>query len=146
MVGGVQSWQNQIPYLPGWWLTGWRTIIPKKFLHYCEGSKPHVRLPSLGIWKRDQESPGNLAFRARRIWLQAFHRTGGQTPQLWRAQTKFCMHQDPEERSSDSQETEPKLPASVGGPPVETWGGRGSPHGQGHWKVPFGVYPLGVRC
>ena len=40
------------------------------------------------------------------------------------------------------QETEPK-PASVGGPPVEEWVGRGSPQGWGHWKVPLGVNPLG---
>ena len=32
------------------------------------------------------------------------------------------------------QETEPKLPASVGGSPVEAWVSRGSPQGQGSWK------------
>ena len=40
------------------------------------------------------------------------------------------------------QETEPKLPASVAGPPVEmwvAWVGRGSPQEQGHWKVPLGI-------
>ena len=36
-----------------------------------------------------------------------------------------------------TQETEPKLPASVGGPPVEAWVSRGSPQGQGHWKDPL---------
>ena len=45
------------------------------------------------------------------------------------------------------QETEPKLPASVGGPPVEAVG-RGSLRGPGHWqhqvgRVPVGVSPLG---
>ena len=43
------------------------------------------------------------------------------------------------------QETEPKLPASVGGPPVKEWVGRGSPQGRGHWKIPLGINPLGVR-
>ena len=42
------------------------------------------------------------------------------------------------------QETEPKLPASVEGPPVETWVGRGSPQGQEHWKVPLAVNLPGV--
>ena len=46
------------------------------------------------------------------------------------------------------QETEPKLPASVGGSPVEVSVSRGSPQGQGHWqqhsgKVPLGINPLG---
>ena len=42
------------------------------------------------------------------------------------------------------EETEPKLPDSVGGPAVEVWVGRGSPEGWGHWKVPFGVKSLTV--
>ena len=32
------------------------------------------------------------------------------------------------------QETEPKLPASVGGSPVEVWVGKASPQAQGHWQ------------
>ena len=31
----------------------WRTIIPKKFLHCCECSRPHNRFLHLGIWQRD---------------------------------------------------------------------------------------------
>ena len=42
------------------------------------------------------------------------------------------------------QETEPKLPASVGGPPVEEWVGRGSPQGQGHWRQEVQKVPLAV--
>ena len=30
----------------GGWSTNWRTIIAKKFLHGCEGSRPHIRLPN----------------------------------------------------------------------------------------------------
>ena len=36
------------------------------------------------------------------------------------------------------QETEPKLPASVAGLPVEAWG-------WGYWKVPLGINPLVVH-
>ena len=43
------------------------------------------------------------------------------------------------------QETESKPSASVGGPPVEAWVGRGSPQGQGHWKFPLGINPLEVH-
>ena len=39
------------------------------------------------------------------------------------------------------QEAEPKLPASVGGPPLEVWVSRGSPQGRKHWKFPFDVNP-----
>ena len=77
-----------------------KTIIPKKFSHCCESYRPHIRLPSLGIWSRNWESPGNLTLRARRVWLQSFHRTGGNRDP-WRTQTKSCAHQDPGERSSD---------------------------------------------
>ena len=35
------------------------------------------------------------------------------------------------------QETEPDLPASVGGSPAEAVGGCGSPQGQGHWQQKF---------
>ena len=41
--------------------------------------------------------------------------------------------------SLTSQETEPKLPAGVGGPPVE-----GLTTVSGNWKVPLGVNPFGV--
>ena len=42
------------------------------------------------------------------------------------------------------QETEPKLPASVGGCPVEAWIGRGSPQGWGQWWQQFEMVSLGV--
>ena len=42
------------------------------------------------------------------------------------------------------QKTEPKLPASVGGAPVEEWVSRGPQQGWGHWKVALGLNPLGV--
>ena len=42
------------------------------------------------------------------------------------------------------QETEPKLPASVDGAPVQAWVSRGPPQGWGHWKVTLGLNLLGV--
>ena len=47
-------------------------------------------------------------------------------------------------RSSDPRETEPDLPASVGGSPAEAVGGCGSPWGQGHWQQQFWEVLLGV--
>ena len=98
MVGWHNHDKNQSPYLLGEWCTVWRTIIPKKFLHYCEGSEPHVRLPNLGIWQRDWESgfedQWDLIIGLPENWRK-------QRLQSWRAQAKFCMHQDPEKRSSN---------------------------------------------
>ena len=99
MVGGEQLWKNQIQYLPGGQLTNWGTIIPKKFLLCCEGSRPHIRLLSLEIWPRDWEFPGNLTLKASEIWFQSYHRTG-RNRDSWRA-TKGLMNQDPEERSNE---------------------------------------------
>ena len=70
---------------------------------------------------------------------------GKQRLQSWRAQTKFCMHQDSEERTVTPQEMEPKLLASVGGTPVEMCvdrahhrdGGTGSsPRHKPSWSFP----------
>ena len=132
MVGGAKSRQNQIPYLPGGWFTDRRTIIPKKFSHCCEGSKPHVRLPSLvtkglGIpWESDLEDQWDLIIGLPEDWEK-------QRLQSWRVRTKFCTHQDPEERSSDPIGYWTKTTCSC-------WraSSSGSPQGQGRWKVSLG--------
>ena len=48
-------------------LTNWKTIILKKFSHCWENSRPHKRLPNLGIWQRDQKSSGNLTLKVSRF-------------------------------------------------------------------------------
>ena len=45
----IINW-NSIP--TGWYGNKLRTIIPKKFSHRCEGSEPHVGIPSLRIQQR----------------------------------------------------------------------------------------------
>ena len=65
-VGEAQSWQNQIPYPLGGWPTKMRLIITKKFSQCCEGSEPHVRLPSLGIPREsDLETQRDLITRSK---------------------------------------------------------------------------------
>ena len=49
------------------WQIKWITIIPKKSSYCCEGSKPCVRLPSLGIQQKGWESPGTLTLKTSRI-------------------------------------------------------------------------------
>ena len=110
--------------------------------HSCEGSKPHVRLPSQGIWQRDWESPGNLTVKASRLWLQDSHMTGKQRPHCSRAQTKSCVLQDPGERSSDPTGDWTRPTTTVGGSPMEVGVSSGSSWGQGHWRQQSWKMPL----
>ena len=76
MVGGVHSQYNQIPYPPGGWPKNWKIIISQRFSHRSESSELHVRLPSLGVWNQEEESPDHLALKASKAWFQDFHRSG----------------------------------------------------------------------
>ena len=51
--------------------------------------------------------------------------------QSWRTHTKFCAHQDPEERSIDPIGDWNKTTCQCWRPPVEVWITRGSPEGWG---------------
>ena len=51
--------------------------IPQKSTHWSEGSKPHIRLPNLGAWQREEEFLENQTLKASGIWLQDFGGTGG---------------------------------------------------------------------
>ena len=42
-------------------------IIPQKFSLRSESSEPHVRLPSLGVWQWEEETPENLALKVSRV-------------------------------------------------------------------------------
>ena len=121
MVGGAQSWWNQIRYPLGGWLTKWRTITPKKFSHCCE---PRVRLPSLGIQQRDcrfPDSPGNLTLKASRTGLQGFHKTEETRDSSLGGHKQNFPHTKTQRKG-----------ASVGGSHVEeVWVRRGSPQGMG---------------
>ena len=82
--------------------------------------------------------------------MQDFHRPGGNRFHFWGAQTNLVHTRTQGKETVTPWETEPDLPAGVGGSPVEAWVGSGSLWGQGHWqqqswKVPLGVSPLGVH-
>ena len=44
------------------------------------------------------------------------------------------MLKDPEKEAVTPQETEPDIPSSIGGSPVEVYVGSVLPWGQGHWQ------------
>ena len=91
-------------------------IIPKKFSHSCKGSRPHIRLPSLGIWQRDWESPGKLTLKYSRIQCQNFHRAKRNT--LKRHKQNVVHTRTQGKGSVTPQETEAALPVNVSeGPP-----------------------------
>ena len=84
----------------------------------------------------DLEGQRDLTTRLPQDW-------GKQGLQCWRGHTKPCTHQDSEERTRETpRETEAKLPARVGGSPVEAWVSRGSPQGWGHGSSCLGRSPL----
>ena len=58
--------------------TNWRRRIPKKFSHCCKGSKPHVRLPSLGIRQRAWECPGNFTGKPKGLNYKTSGGLGGE--------------------------------------------------------------------
>ena len=104
-----------------------------------------MRLPNLGIWQglgipRESDLGGkqDLITRLPQDW-------GKQRLQSYRAQTKPCVYQIQRKGAVTPQETEPKLPANVGGSLEEAEVSRGSLQCQWHWKVPLGINPLGVH-
>ena len=79
-----------------------------------------------------------------RIWSQDFHRTqGNRDSSLGGHKQSLECTKTQRKGAVTPQETEPKLPSSVGGSPVEAVG-KGSPQEWGNWqqlfeKVPFGI-------
>ena len=74
-VRGVHLQYNQIPYKLGRWPTNWKIIISQRFSHRTEHSEPHIRLPSLRVWRQEEEPQEHSALKANRSWLQELHRT-----------------------------------------------------------------------
>ena len=111
--GAIMIKSNLIPL--GGQTTNWKTVVPKKFSLCRAGSEPHVRLPSLGIQQRDWEHAGNLTLKGSRIWLQGFHRTGGNRDSTLRKhkQNLACTRTQGK-GAVTSHKTKPNLPASVG--------------------------------
>ena len=89
----------------------------------------------------DLEAQQDLITRLPQNWRKQDSSLGGYKRNLAHTKTQRKGAMTP-------RDTEPKLPATVEGSPVEVWVVRGSPQGRGHWqqqsgKVPFGVNPLG---
>ena len=97
-------------------------------------------LPSLRIQQRGWKSPGNLTLKACGFDYKTSTGWGEAETPLW-----DVVHSKTQGKGAVTpQETEPKLPASVGGSPVEVCVGSGLPGGWGtgnslYWKGPLGI-------
>ena len=115
--GAITLKSNLIP--AGWQPKNWRTIIPKKFLHCWEGSKPHIwDFPTWGSGKGTGNSQG--------IWLWRTagfdYRTStglGETETLGRHKQNLVFTRTQGKGTVIPQETEPDLPVSAWGSPAK---------------------------
>ena len=119
---------NTTEVLPRLWWSGFQAWEPNKGTGNPQG---------IWLWR-----PAGFDY-------QDFHRTGeNRDSSLGGHKWNLVCSKTQRKGAATPQETEPKLPASVGGSLVESCIGRDSPYGQGDWqqlfgKVPFGVNPLG---
>ena len=102
------------------------------FSHCCEGCELHIRLPSLGIQQKGLGIPRESDFEGQWDLITGLPQdwgweAGWQILHSWRAQTKYCVHQDQGKGTVTPKETEPDLTASVGEFLVEAWVSSGSP-------------------
>ena len=116
-VGGVAI--SVTIELPSRWPTNWRTIIPKKFSHFCKNSRAQIDFPAWRFWQRDWEPLGNLTLKTSGIWLQNFHSTGKMT--FGRHKQSLVCTRTQDKGAVTLQETEAGLPVSVQKSLVEVW-------------------------
>ena len=133
MVGGALSWYNPISYLPVGQPTNWKIIVSQRFSHWSESSQPHVRLPILRVWNREEEPPEHFALKASVAWVQELHRTGGNRDSTLGGCTQGFTCTGTQGKAVTPQEPGPGLPASPGCSPGEMGVNCGSLWGQGHW-------------
>ena len=117
----------------GVWSTNWRTIIRRKFSHYCESFRAHNRLPNLGNLAKGLGIPRESDSEAQQDLITELPQDWGNRD-FWIAQTKSCSQKDPGERSNDPTRDWSRLPVSVWESLAEAWVESGLPQGQGHWQ------------
>ena len=89
MVGGVQSWRNQIPYPLSGQPTNWRIVIPKKF-SCCKVSRPLSGFSAWGF-RKGQGIPRGVDFEGQWDLIAGLPDDWGkQRPHSWRVHTKSC--------------------------------------------------------
>ena len=136
----VMRWQEghnhnkiKLPQPPGRWPSNWRTIIPKKFPHSRESSRPRSGFPAWGSRKWTRRSQGIWHWRPEGSDCRTSTGLGKQRLGSWRAQTKPVFTRTEDKGAVTPQDIEPHLPGSIWGSP-EVWVGRGSLRGRGHWR------------
>ena len=66
----------------------WEVIILQRLSHRNESSKPHVRLPSLGVQHWKEEPPEHLALKSSETEVLELHRLEKTETPLWKGPKK----------------------------------------------------------
>ena len=80
------------PITAGWVTHRLENTYTTEVHHWSEGSEPHIRLPNLGVQQREEEFLENQTWKASRIWLQDFDRTGGNRDSTLGGHTQSSVH------------------------------------------------------
>ena len=139
--------------IKGGWPADWRTRLPKKFSHCCEGSEPHIRFPSLEIQQRAWEPPENLPLKTKGFDYKTVTGLGETEIPVLEGSTKPCLNQDSEEKSRRvNQNTCWCCRVSCGGTAWQGFTtGMGEPVWEGplwhkpSWQSPLMTQPVNLR-
>ena len=70
----------------------WMDDKPANNSDRSESPELNIWLPSLGVWKWEEEPPENLAFKASRVWSQEFYRIVGNRNCTFGGYTQALVH------------------------------------------------------
>ena len=110
-------------------------MTPKMFSHFGQGSEPPYQASQAGNPKKGLGIPREADLEGQQDLIMGLPQDWGtETPVSDSTNKILSVVRSRGKEQNPSQETEAKLPVSVGGSPVEAWVGRGSPQGRGHWQ------------
>ena len=110
-------------------------MTPKMFSHFGQGSEPPYQAAQAGNPKKGLGIPREADLEGQQDLIMGLPQDWGtETPVLDSTNKILSVVRSRGKEQNPPQETEAKLPVSVGGSPVEAWVGRGSPQGRGHWQ------------
>ena len=110
-------------------------MTPKMFSHFGQGSEPPYQASQAGNPKKGLGIPREADLEGQQDLIMGLPQDWGtETPVLDSRNKILSVVRSRGKEQNPPQETEAKLPVSVGGSPVEAWVGRGSPQGRGHWQ------------
>ena len=143
MVGGAHH--DKIKFIPAGWVTHrLKNNNTKKFCTIVKVLNCRSGFPAWGSKKGTGNTQAIWPWGPVGFDYRPFRGLGEtEAPVLRRHKQNFACTKTQRKGVMTPQETEPKLPASAAGPPVEAWADRDLP--LEHWKVPLGINSLAVH-